>query len=271
MNTESEPRLERGRFGVLISVPHSGTRVPPDLLSTFSDAGRGLADTDWFVDRLYQWAPAMGAGMIVAPMSRYVVDLNRPPDDAPLYAKAGGSLLTGLVPTLSFSGKAIYVAGAEPDSDQVRDRVAKYWEPYHRCLQEELERIRTNHGFAVLLDAHSIRSREPLLFEGTLPDLNLGSNDGRSACRTLIDCAVAALRRGHYSMVVDGRFKGGYITRHYGSPADDVHAVQLEMSQSAYMDEGATLWQEDKALAIQDLLKNLVGALLQWQPAGVRQ
>lgn len=271
MNTESEPRLQRGRSGVLISVPHSGTRVPPDLMSNFSDAGRSLADTDWFVDRLYQWAPAMGAGMIVAPMSRYVADLNRPPDDAPLYDKAGGGLLTGLVPTLSFSGKAIYVAGAEPDSKQVRDRVAEYWEPYHRCLHEELQRIRGTHGFAVLLDAHSIRSREPLLFEGTLPDLNLGSNDGRSARRSLIDCAVAALRHGHYSMVVDGRFKGGYITRHYGSPVDDVHALQLEMSQSAYMDEEATLWQVDKALAMQDLLKNLVDALLQWQPAGERQ
>jgi N-formylglutamate amidohydrolase len=122
-----------------------------------------------------------------------------------------------------------------------------------------------------LLDAHSIRSREPLLFKGRLPDLNLGSNDGRSACRTLIDCAVAALRHSHYSMVVDGRFKGGYITRHYGSPADAVHALQLEMSQSAYMDEEATLWQEDKALAMQDLLRNLLDALLQWQPVGVRQ
>lgn len=271
MNTESEPRLQRGRSGVLISVPHSGTRVPPGLLSDFSEAGRGLPDTDWFVDRLYQWAPEMGAGMIVAPMSRYVVDLNRPPDDAPLYDKDDGSLRTRLVPTLSFSGKAIYAAGAEPDSNQVRNRVAEYWKPYHRCLQEELERIRGIHGFAVLLDAHSIRSTAPLLFQGTLPDLNLGSNDGRSARRSLIDCAVAALRLGHYSVVVDGRFKGGYITRHYGSPADNVHALQLEMSQSVYMDEEATLWQEDKALAVQGLLKNLVSALLQWQTPGVRR
>jgi N-formylglutamate deformylase len=271
MNTESEPRLQRGASGVLISVPHSGTRVPADLISDFSDAGRDLADTDWFVDRLYQWAPAMGAGIIVAPVSRYVVDLNRPPDDAPLYDKAGGSLLTGLVPTRSFSGKAIYVAGAEPDSNQVRERVAAYWQPYHQRLQEELARIRGIHGFAVLLDAHSIRSRVPLLFEGTLPDLNLGSNDGRSARRSLIDCAIAALRHDQYSMVVDGRFKGGYITRHYGSPEDGVQALQLEMSQSAYMGEEGRVWDEDKALALQDTLKTLVGALLQWQPSGVRK
>jgi N-formylglutamate deformylase len=210
----------------------------------------------------------MGAGMIVAPMSRYVVDLNRPPDDAPLYDKAGGSLQTGLVPTRTFSGTAIYAAGAEPDPMQARTRVEEYWKPYHQCLQSELERIRSMHGFAVLLDAHSIRSQEPLLFSGILPDLNLGSNDGRSAHRSLVESAAAALRHERYSMVVDGRFKGGYITRHYGSPRNEVHAVQLEMAQSAYMDEEARLWRGEHAEAMQDMLRNLVHALMQWQPSG---
>jgi len=268
MKTESEPRLQCGSSNLLISVPHSGIRVPPALLEVFSEESRGLPDTDWFVDRLYQWAPEMGAGMIVAPMSRYVVDLNRPPDDAPLYDTAGGSLQTGLVPVRAFSGTAIYAAGAEPDPVQARTRVEEYWKPYHQCLQSELERIRSIHGFAVLLDAHSIRSKEPLLFSGILPDLNLGSNDGCSAHQSLVESAAAALRDERYSMVVDGRFKGGYITRHYGSPREGVHALQLEMAQSAYMDEEARLWSGEHAEAMQDVLRNLVNALMQWQPSG---
>lgn len=206
--------------------------------------------------------------MIVAPMSRYVVDLNRPPDDAPLYDTTGVSLQTGLVPVRTFSGAAIYAAGAEPDSMQVRTRVAEFWEPYHQCLRSELERIRSIHGFAVLLDAHSIRSKEPLLFSGTLPDLNLGSNDGRSAHPSLIESAAAALCDERYSLVVDGRFKGGYITRHYGSPRHGVHALQLEMAQSAYMDEEAGLWSGERAEAMQNVLRNLVNILMQWQPSG---
>jgi N-formylglutamate amidohydrolase len=269
MNTEYAPWLQRGKSCLLISVPHSGTKVPPALLSAFSASGRELPDTDWFVDRLYEWAPELGAGMIVAPLSRYVVDLNRPPDDAPLYDKAGGNLLTGLVPTFSFSGKAVYVAGAEPDVRQVSKRVAQYWQPYHQCLQAELERIRSVHGFAVLLDAHSIRSTAPLLFSGKLPDLNLGSNDGRSAHHSLIESATAVLRQHTYSMVVDGRFKGGYITRHYGVPRNGIHALQLEMAQSAYMDEETIQWRAENALPMQELLRNLVVALLQWQPRGV--
>ncbi len=180
-------------------------------------------------------------------------------------------MLTGLVPTHTFSGKAIYLAAAQAESSQVRTRVEQYWEPYHQCLQAELERIRGVHGFAVLLDAHSIRSEEPLLFSGKLPDLNLGSNDGRSAHPSVIESAASALRHEPYSMVIDGRFKGGYITRHYGSPQEDVHALQLEMAQSAYMDEDARLWHEESAAAMQVLLKNLVNVLMNWQPPGASE
>lgn len=267
MNADFSPRFQRGESSLLISVPHAGVTVPPDLLRQFMPAARTLPDTDWYVDRLYEWAPGMGAGLLLAPMSRYVIDLNRPPDDAPLYAKATSNLLTGLVPVRTFSGHAIYPPGDEPTQQHVQDRLERYWQPYHRCLADELERLRQRHGYAILLDAHSIRSQQPLLFDGTLPDLNLGSNGGRSAAGTLIATASEALQGSRFSMVLDGRFKGGYITRHCGRPAQGVHAVQLEMAQSAYMREDPPSWQDDRAIPMRAVLQRLVDVLMHWTPA----
>ena len=258
-------RLQRGESSLLISVPHSGTAVPTEIEQQFSKAARNLPDTDWYVDRLYGWAPETGAGMLVAPWSRYVVDLNRPPDDKPLYDQSTSALLTGLIPHKTFSGDDIYTH-AKPAENESSARLAAYWAPYHDCLAEELERIRQRHGFAVLLDAHSIRSQQPLLFDGTLPDLNLGSNSARSADSTLIESARKALSRSPFTLVVDGRFKGGYITRHYGRPADGIHALQLEMAQSAYMREDPPEWDEEKAAAMTGVLKNLVAGLSDWKP-----
>lgn len=260
------PRLKCGDSAVLISVPHAGTCVPADLFEQFSAPARELPDTDWKVDRLYAWAPQAGAGMLVAPMSRYVIDLNRPPDDAPLYDSAGASLFTGLVPTATFAAAPVYRPGREPDAQEIRRRLETYWNPYHQCLREELARIKDVHGYAVLLDAHSIRSKVPALFTGTLPDLNLGSDSGRSAASSLLSLVCSALTDCRFSMVTDGRFKGGYITRHYGNPRQGIHAVQLEMAQSAYMREDPAQWDDALAHPMQTLLRRLVQVLLQWKP-----
>jgi N-formylglutamate amidohydrolase len=204
--------------------------------------------------------------MLIAPWSRYVVDLNRPPDDKPLYDQATSALLTGLVPARTFSGEEVY-SEDRPGEEETSKRLADYWMPYHNCLEEELSRIREQHGFAILLDAHSIRSHQPLLFKGTLPDLNIGSNSRSSADPSLIDAATRSLSQPRYSLVVDGRFKGGYITRHYGRPDKGVHALQLEMAQSAYMREEPPEWEAKKASGMMGLLEELVTTLINWRPS----
>jgi len=258
-------QLSQGVSSLLISVPHSGLAVPGEILCRFSPAASTLPDTDWFVDRLYNWAAGLGAGLLTAPMSRYVVDLNRPPDDKPLYDQGSSALLTGLVPLKTFSGEEIYV-GSRPDETETSNRLETFWAPYHSCLAAELERIRGVHGYAVLLDAHSIQSRQPLLFDGTLPDLNLGSNSGKSADSSLINAAREVLAQSDYSFVVDGRFKGGYITRHYGQPTDHIHALQLEMAQTAYMREELREWSEERSGKMAIVLQQLVKALISWKP-----
>ena len=269
MKTDSKPFIHCGGSALLISVPHAGTEVPADLRERFSAPARLLPDTDWNVDRLYKWAVAAGAGMLVAPFSRYVVDLNRPPDDAPLYDLSHTGLSIGLVPATTFVAEPVYREGCEPDAAEISERVKNYWQPYHRCLRDELRRIRDLHGHAVLLDAHSIRSVLPLLFDGMLPDLNLGSFDGRSASASLLAAARHALGSPRYSLVVDGRFKGGYITRNYGDPGNGIHALQLEMAQSAYMQEAPPRWHDDLARPMQDVLQRLVQALINWRPGHV--
>lgn len=256
-------RLVRGEGPLLVSVPHAGTRLPADLPQRLTPEARALPDTDWYVDELWSGAVGLGAGLLVAQYSRYVVDLNRSPDDRPLYPGAG----TGLVPDLSFSGAPLYRDGAQPCREESRRRVAECWRPYHAALTNELKRLRRRHGFALLLDAHSIRSRVPRLFEGRLPDLNLGSFDGASAAPELIRLAGAHLRDWpDCSCVVDGRFKGGYITRHYGRPADGVHALQLEMAQSLYMQEDPPARDPRRMAAVQPLADAFVEVLLGWRP-----
>jgi len=267
MKADYSPRLTRARSPLLISVPHAGTEVPGELLKRFSTWARQLPDTDWYVDRLYSWAPSAGAGLIAAPASRFVIDLNRPPDDAPLYDFSGTGLSIGLVPTTTFAGRPVYRPGCEPDPLEADGRLERFWNPYHRCLVAELSRIRDRYGHAVLLDAHSIRSEVPSLFDGLLPDLNLGSNGGRSAATSLVTSVGGLLGEAGFTLVVDGRFKGGYITRHYGSPECHVHALQLEMAQSAYMNEDPPQWRDALARPMQDVLRGLVQELIEWKPA----
>lgn len=257
-------RLKQGTSPLLINVPHAGTLVPDDITSRLGAHARTLPDTDWFVDELYDFAPSIGAGMMIATHSRYVVDLNRPPDDAALYA----TRTTGLVPVESFDGEPLYRDGGIPDAAEIARRTQRYWMPYHQALDATLSQIRATHGFAILLDAHSIRGEVPALFDGVLPDLNLGSHGGRSAAPDLVDLSMQLFQSSAgRTAVLDGRFKGGYITRHYGQPAEGLHALQLEMPQRVYMNEMPPTRNAARSAAIRPLLREWVGQLACWQPA----
>jgi len=253
--------LHTGSLPLLISMPHIGTDIPADMQAHFVPRALDTEDTDWHLARLYDFAAAMGASVLQAQFSRYVIDLNRPPDDAPMYPGASN---TELCPTRFFTGEALYRAGCAPDAQERTRRRSAYWEPYHQALQAELQRLQRVHGYALLWDAHSIRSEIPWLFEGVLPALNIGTASGASA-DAFIAQAVADVSAKHpqTSHVVNGRFKGGYITRHYGTPASQVHAVQLEMCQNLYMQETPP-YAYDPALAqrIQPQLRAMLHAAL---------
>ena len=264
MQTFATHTLQPGDSPLIISVPHAGTEVPPELAARLTPLALGLPDTDWHVARLYDFAPALGATMIVARHTRYLIDLNRPPDDAALYSAAAQ---TGLCPTLSFSGEPLYLDSSAPlSAAEIAGRRAQYWQPYHDALHAQLEDTRRRFGFALLLDAHSIRSVVPRLFSGRLPDINIGTYDGRSCSGAVNDAVRACLdATPRWSQVIDGRFKGGYITRHYGRPADGVHALQIELAQSSYMDESGTAYDAGRASPLRELLRALIEALLKLQ------
>jgi len=253
--------LVQGTVPLLVSMPHTGTDIPEELQAGYAERALGLEDTDWHLHRLYGFLPELGASVIRPQYSRYVIDLNRPPDDAPMYPGASN---TELCPTHFFNGDALYSAGRAPDAAERLRRREMYWQPYHSALATELARLKAQHGFALLWDAHSIRSEIPWLFEGRLPDLNIGTANGAAAHASITDAAAAACAGIEgVSSIVNGRFKGGYITRQYGRPAQDVHAVQLEKCQSLYMREVAP-FAYDEALAekIQPVLKDMVAASL---------
>jgi N-formylglutamate deformylase len=252
--------LHRGTAPLLISLPHDGTAVPADIAAGLTESARRVPDTDWHVSKLYGFARELGASMIVPKYSRYVIDLNRPPDDVSLYP---GQNTTGLCPHLQFSGERVHRDGQDPDEDEVAERVEHYWRPYHRALAGELQRIHAMHGRAGLWEGHSIRCVVPFLFEGRLPDLNLGTAGGAS-CSTPLQSRLESVLRGQaeYDFVVNARFKGGYITREYGDPARGVDAVQLEISQRIYMDEDSFHWDAAKAARTQPVLRALLGQML---------
>ncbi|MFP6560502.1 N-formylglutamate deformylase [Paraburkholderia sp. B3] len=252
--------LERGTAPLLISIPHLGTRIPDALRDQYTDIALTVADTDWHLDRLYAFAKELGATILGARVSRYVIDLNRPPNDESLYP---GQTTTSLCPTETFRGEPIYREGCAPDAAERERRVATYWQPYHDTLRAELQRLRAQHANVLLWEAHSIASVLPRLFENKLPDLNLGTQDGRTAAPDVQAAAVDAAAASAYTWVANGRFKGGYITRHFGAPRDGVHAIQLEMCQSAYMNETAP-FDYAPALAdkVQPVLREMVGGAL---------
>jgi N-formylglutamate deformylase len=257
--------LHRGRGPLMVSVPHAGTRVPDEIASRFSDAAKPVPDTDWHVDMLYDFAAGLGATVLIAHYSRYVVDLNRPPDGQSLYP---GRATTGLVPVDTFEGEPIYEGDIDPDVSEVVGRVDGYWRPYHAVLERELTRLRDLHGHAVLWDAHSIASRVPCLFDGLLPDFNLGTNDGASCDPDLADAVLTRAEAAEdYTTVLNGRFKGGYITRRYGDPENGIHAIQLEQSQRTYLEEQPPWpFRIDLAKKVQPHLKAMLEACVEWRP-----
>ncbi|HSH91148.1 MAG TPA: N-formylglutamate deformylase [Ramlibacter sp.] len=251
--------LQRGSAPLVVSMPHIGTEIPEDLRDHYVPRALAAEDTDWHLHQLYAHLPALGASILRPRYSRYVIDLNRPPDDTPMYPGASN---TELCPTRFFTGDPLYLPGHEPDAKERDRRREVYWRPYHDALRTELDRVRTEHGYALLWDAHSIRSEIPWLFEGVLPGLNIGTANGASAHDSIANAVEgAAARHPWVSHILNGRFKGGYITRHYGQPANHVHAVQLEMCQCLYMSEQPPFgYDEQLARRIQPVLEDMMAA-----------
>ena len=257
--------LHRGHTPLLVSVPHAGTDLPADLAARLHPRAANVEDTDWHLDRLYDFVRAMGASLIVPRYSRYVIDLNRPREDTPMYPGVNN---TGLLPMRFFTGEPLYLPGQAPTQPEITERIERCWQPYHDALAGELARLQAAHGHAVLFDAHSIKSQLPWLFEGSLPHLNLGTAAGRS-CAPSLSQALGNVLQGQqrYEHVVDGRFKGGFITRRYGRPEWQVHAVQLEMCWRCYLDESAPQhWHADRAAEVTPLLEDLVRTMIGWRP-----
>jgi N-formylglutamate deformylase len=253
--------LHHGSSPLLVSMPHIGTHIPEELRSAYVPRAWDVEDTDWHLDQLYNALPELGASVLMPKTSRYVIDLNRPPDDVPMYPGASN---TELCSTHFFTGDALYLPGHAPGPQARLRRRALYWQPYHTALAAELQRIKAAHGYALLWDAHSIRSQISWLFEGTLPGLNVGTANGASAHEAVADAVMqACAAQTQVSHVLNARFKGGYITRHYGAPANRVHAVQLEMCQHLYMQESAPFaYDAAKAAAIQPLLTTMLQAAM---------
>ena len=258
--------LQQGSVPLLISIPHLGTELPAEFAAGMSDTAPLKQDTDWHLDRLYGFAAGMGASVLQAKVSRYVIDLNRPPSGESLYP---GQTTTGLCPTETFRGEPLYGEAEAPDTAQQADRLARYWRPYHDALRAELDSLKAKHGAVLLWDAHSIASVLPRLFDGKLPDLNLGTADGASCdpalAQELLQIAKAAEG---YTAVLNGRFKGGHITRHYGQPGQGVHAVQLEMTQCSYMQECLPFdYLPERAVQVQPHLQRMLAAALDFARA----
>lgn len=252
--------LVQGMLPLLISVPHSSHELPPEVIGNYSDVGRSSKDSDWFTDLLYESIAAdLRGSMIIPRYSRYLIDLNRPANDEALYP---GQVSTGLCPTLSFDGEPLYRLNAEPDGAERTRRTSIYWAPYHQAIVDEMERLKKIHGYVVLWEGHSIKSEVPRLFQGSLPDFNLGSNIGRACPSAVIQSAWNALTtRPQWTRILDGRFKGGYITRQYGIPDQSQYAIQLELSQTVYLrDEHQPSWDLDFAQPAIEAIKAMVSA-----------
>ena len=260
--TEPPLRFRQGTRPLLISMPHVGTHVPPALAARLTDEAQGVPDTDWHLERLYDFADGLGASVLVATHSRYVIDLNRPPDGASLYP---GQSVTGLCPVDTFDDTPLYRDPTDhPTEAEIAARRHAIWQPYHAKLTEELARLKAQHGVAALWDAHSIRSVLPRFFEGRLPDLNLGTADGAS-CDPVLAAQLLAIGREAtgYTAVLNGRFKGGHITRQHGKPTQGIHAVQLEMTQASYMMERPPFdYLPDVAAGIQPTVRRMLEAVL---------
>jgi N-formylglutamate deformylase len=254
-------RFRSGSSPLLISMPHVGTHIPPALAAEMTPAALEVPDTDWHVDLLYDFLDELGASVLQATHSRYVIDLNRTPTGEALYP---GARNTELCPTTRFDDQPVYQPGRSPDAVQIAERRNLFWQPFHDRLALELAAIKARHGYALLFDAHSIRSRVPRFFEGRLWDINMGSGDGIAASPAVSDAVMeVAATATDYTSILNGRFKGGYITRRYGRPIDCIEAIQLELSQITYMNEDPPFsMREDLAAGIRPVLRRILDALL---------
>ncbi len=256
--------ITRGDSPLVLGLPHTGTDIPDDCLMRLNDTGRAIADTDWHIERLYAGL-VENVTAVRTTVHRYVIDVNRDPSGASLYP---GQNTTGLCPLTDFDGMHIYLPGQEPDAAEVERRRATYHAPYHAALEAELDRVKAIHGFAILYDCHSIRSHIPFLFDGTLPDFNIGTNEGTTCAPEIAEATRAICESADgYSAVMNGRFKGGWTTRHYGRPSQGVHAIQMELAQSTYMIERAP-WTYVTEIADQTrtYLKTILETLSDWRP-----
>jgi N-formylglutamate deformylase len=259
--------VHRGNSPLLVSFPHTGTDLPADLEAKFLSPWQARRDADWWVDRLYGFAAGLGATTVRTRISRSVIDVNRDPSGASLYP---GQATTELCPTTDFDGAPLYRDGAALDANEIARRTQSYFVPYHNTLRAELERLRNAHSHVVLFEAHSIRSRIPRLFDGELPQFNFGTNGGQSCSPALTEAARNVCAATAYSHVVNGRFKGGWTTRHYGRPSEGFHAIQLELACRGYMDEPEhaapenwpTLYSQIRAADLQAVLKDILNAAL---------
>jgi len=250
--------LSKGNIGMLISMPHNGQQIPKEIADTMTTNAIKVADTDWYIDKLYDFATAMGIYTITPKYSRYVIDLNRNPTGEALYIGADN---TELCPTTAFDLSALYLENQQPTPQEVANRVEQYWQPYHQGITDTLAQLKQRYGKVVLLDAHSILSHVPRFFTGKLSDFNFGTADGKS-CDPSLQKSVQQLDLSPYTSVFNGRFKGGYITRTYGDPKNNVHAIQLELSQHTYMDEPSDHYNEQKAEQVKKHLKKFVKCLV---------
>lgn len=250
--------LKKGSVPLLISMPHNGQAIPDDIKNNMTDEALQIRDTDWFKDKLYDFAESKGAYIIKPKYSRYVIDLNRNCNDENLYPGANS---TELCPTTAFNLSQLYIQGKQPSDAEIKRRIALYWQPYHQAIAQTLAEMKQRFGGAVLLEAHSILSHVPRFFEGRLPDFNFGTADGKTCSEKLIN-NIEAIDFSPYSQVSNGRFKGGYITRAYGNPSNNIHSVQLELSQITYMDEEKLTYNESLAAQVKPKLSTLVDTLI---------
>lgn len=238
--------VKQGSSQVIIGLPHTGTNVPDDIWARLNDNGRILADTDWHIHKLYDGL-LENATTVRATFHRYCIDANRDPEGVSLYP---GQNTTSLIPTTDFDGLAIWKEGEEPNSDDIQDRLSRFHKPYHDAFAAEIERVKNIHGIAIVYDCHSIRSHIPFLFEGTLPDFNIGTDMGKTCAAEIEAIAVDVTGKASgYSSILNGRFKGGWTTRYYGQPQNHVHAIQMELAQKTHLTSESLPFAYDEAKA----------------------
>ena len=261
--SDTTPWLEitRGGAPLVLSMPHTGTEIPAGLERHLTSLWLARKDTDWWIERLYDFAPGLGATVVRTRVSRTAIDPNRDPSGASLYP---GQATTELCPTTTFDGEPLYRGRGGPGPAEIAARRTAWFDPYHRALAGEIARLRQRHRRVVLYDCHAIRSQIPRLFAGVLPNLNLGTHSGASCAPQLTARLETACENSDFSRVTNGRFKGGYTTRHYGRPADGVHAVQMELACRGYLREpGGGVTDLDWPCAYDDTLAAPLRAVLQ--------